>query len=1077
MQGWLRQSTSVDVPIGPFVDQTDGFTAETGLTLTQPDIRLKKNNANWIQKNAAQTLTHEENGYYEVTLDATDTNTLGLLRVAVNEAGALPVWSDWLVVPAAVFDAVVNGTGNGVRSDVQAIAANVVNASALATDAVDEIVDQVWNEDATAHQTQGTFGQAIGDPIADSSTIWDLANTNLDAAISTRASAAALATAQTDLDDIQARLPAALIGGRIDADVGAISGDATAADNLELEFDGTGYKSYTRRGTAQGGAAASITLDTGASAIDDFYNNSIVAIMSGQGAGQARFVADYVGATRVVSISPNWVTNPNATSVFVVLPFASIPGATAPTAAEVADAVWDEDATAHQTTGTFGQAIGDPGADTDTIWALVNANVDATISSRATGAQATAIQADTDDIQARLPAALVGGRMSSDVIAISGDTTAADNLETAYDETAGQVPWSGIIDQGTAQAATANTIRLRAAANFVNDEIIGATVVVTGGSGGVGQARAIIDYDATTDTATVDPWITTPSGTITYKVFATPPASSVSPMPSNIVQIAGAAVNVNTAQIGVNTVQVSGDGTAADNLESEYDGTGFKSYTRRGTAQAGAATSITLDAGANASNDYYNNSIVAIIAGAGAGQARFIEDYTGSTRLAAISPNWIANPDGTSVFVILPFNAIPGASAPTASQVADAVWNRDATGHQTQGTFGQVIGDSGADSDSLWALVNANLDTAVSSRASAANLTTALNDLDDIQSRLPTVLIGGRISADVGSISGDVAAADNMEAEFDNSGYKSYTRRATAQGGTAGTITLDAGASTSDDYYNNSIVAIMAGVGAGQARFIGDYVGATRIVSVSPNWVITPDATSVFVVMPFSSIPGATAPTAAEVADAVWDEDATGHQTQGTFGQAIGDPGASASTIYNLAAVNLNATVSSRATQTSLDAVQADTDNIQTRLPAALVSGRMDASVGAMAAGVVTAAAVATDAIDADALAANAVTEIQSGLATAAAVAALNNLSAAQVNAEVVDAINVDTYAEPGVGAPPATTSLVGKVNYLYKRWRNRTTQSASLYRLYNDDGTTVGQQATTSDDTTTFDRTEIVSG
>jgi len=137
----------------------------------------------------------------------------------------------------------------------------------------------------------------------------------------------------------------------------------------------------------------------------------------------------------------------------------------------------------------------------------------------------------------------------------------------------------------------------------------------------------------------------------------------------------------------------------------------------------------------------------------------------------------------------------------------------------------------------------------------------------------------------------------------------------------------------------------------------------------------------------------------------------------------------------------------------------------------------MDASVGAMAAGVVTAAAVATDAIDADALATNAVTEIQSGLATAAAVAALNNLSAAQVNAEVVDAINVDTYAEPGVGAPPATTSLVGKVNYLYKRWRNRTTQSASLYRLYNDDGTTVGQQATTSDDTTTFDRTEIVSG
>lgn len=67
--------------------------------------------------------------------------------------------------------------------------------------------------------------------------------------------------------------------------------------------------------------------------------------------------------------------------------------------------------------------------------------------------------------------------------------------------------------------------------------------------------------------------------------------------------------------------------------------------------------------------------------------------------------------------------------------------------------------------------------------------------------------------------------------------------------------------------------------------------------------------------------------------------------------------------------------------------VQSDTNDIQTRLPAALVSGRMDASVGAMSAGVVTATAIATNAIDADALAADAVTEIQSGLATAAALA------------------------------------------------------------------------------------------
>lgn len=104
MPRWLKQSTSVDVPIGPFVDQTDGFTAESALTVTQPDIRLKKNAAAWAQKNAAQTLSHEENGYYEVTLDATDTNTLGLLRLAVNESGALPIFEDFLVVPANIYD-------------------------------------------------------------------------------------------------------------------------------------------------------------------------------------------------------------------------------------------------------------------------------------------------------------------------------------------------------------------------------------------------------------------------------------------------------------------------------------------------------------------------------------------------------------------------------------------------------------------------------------------------------------------------------------------------------------------------------------------------------------------------------------------------------------------------------------------------------------------------------------------------------------------------------------------------------------------------------------------------------------
>lgn len=107
---WIKQSTSVDLPIGPFLDSTDGITAETALTLTQPDIRLKKNGGAWAQKNAAQTLSHEENGFYEVTLDATDTNTLGHLRLAVFETGACPVWEDFMVLEPNVYDSLVAGT-------------------------------------------------------------------------------------------------------------------------------------------------------------------------------------------------------------------------------------------------------------------------------------------------------------------------------------------------------------------------------------------------------------------------------------------------------------------------------------------------------------------------------------------------------------------------------------------------------------------------------------------------------------------------------------------------------------------------------------------------------------------------------------------------------------------------------------------------------------------------------------------------------------------------------------------------------------------------------------------------------
>lgn len=267
--GYLRQSTAVDISIGPFVDATDGSTAETALTISQADVRLKKNNAAWAQVNDNTAATHEEFGYYEKELDATDTNTVGILRIAVSESGALPVCQDYYVLEEAIFDALFTASSNAFTGAAGAsqltaladnsitaakIAADAIGASELAADAVAEIADKVWDEETSGHVSVGTFGQR--------------------------------------------------------------------------EY-------IIRANTAQAGSATTITLDASASASDDFYNDDLLFITAGTGAGQSRFITDYVGATKVATVG-TWVTNPSSDSVFCIIPFDSVATAAAN---DIADAV------------------------------------------------------------------------------------------------------------------------------------------------------------------------------------------------------------------------------------------------------------------------------------------------------------------------------------------------------------------------------------------------------------------------------------------------------------------------------------------------------------------------------------------------------------------------------------------------------------------------------------------------------------------------------------------------------------------------------------------------------------------
>lgn len=123
----LKQSTAATIKLGPFIDDTDGKTAETGLTIAQADIRLSKNGGDFAQKNSTTSTTHDEYGYYDIPLNATDTGTLGRLRVAVSKSGALPVWQDFLVVTANVYDTLCSTDSLDVN--VTALADDVITAA------------------------------------------------------------------------------------------------------------------------------------------------------------------------------------------------------------------------------------------------------------------------------------------------------------------------------------------------------------------------------------------------------------------------------------------------------------------------------------------------------------------------------------------------------------------------------------------------------------------------------------------------------------------------------------------------------------------------------------------------------------------------------------------------------------------------------------------------------------------------------------------------------------------------------------------------------------------------------------
>ena len=137
----------------------------------------------------------------------------------------------------------------------------------------------------------------------------------------------------------------------------------------------------------------------------------------------------------------------------------------------------------------------------------------------------------------------------------------------------------------------------------------------------------------------------------------------------------------------VDSVSVVGYVVAEFSIENRFAGEAVQL-----TAQAGAASTITLASAESSTDDFYNGDGILLVDGTGEEQFRQITDYVGSTRVATVDRAWATQPDSTTIY-----RRFPGSLGNTVAEVADAVLDEALSGHTTAGTLGKAVTDTPAD--------------------------------------------------------------------------------------------------------------------------------------------------------------------------------------------------------------------------------------------------------------------------------------------------------------------------------------------------------------------------------------------
>lgn len=358
MGGYLKQSTAAHIMFGPFVDKTTGVDLEVGAgIITSIDhattgIFLSKNGAaGAIRHQAVTASVLDAYGMFQVHLDTTDTDTVGRLRVMMAEAATfLPVYDDFMVVPANVYDSLMGTDTLDVQ--VTGMGADVVTAAAIAAGAIDNATFAA-DVGSTAYATN-IIALAVQKTVVEN---------NLNH----------LAKDATAAVDMTAELPDGTILSRIISNsdtsqfvpatsnltqIGALT--ITTAAHIQADYGATEKTCIDLLDDAAGGLVdihtdiGTVTADVAAVHVHaQTIENDVAAVHVHAGLIQTDTNAIRIDASAILldtaELQAEWV---DGGRLDLILDTAA---AASPSAATISDAVWNELRADHTTVGTFGE--------------------------------------------------------------------------------------------------------------------------------------------------------------------------------------------------------------------------------------------------------------------------------------------------------------------------------------------------------------------------------------------------------------------------------------------------------------------------------------------------------------------------------------------------------------------------------------------------------------------------------------------------------------------------------------------------------------------------------------------------